>query len=193
MGVYWHLYTLVLFRLLLRWPVQRPSRMLGKLEVEQMDLFLATTPAAWSCLAPSPTGLVFSPQPPSPPALELAPVPCTSIIITTICTLSRLSICRTRCLTPSQRAMMRPRLTSSYLRYRHHQHLLLHRFVIRGKRGMEASQESSQVRPSTKTTFCFDRQGKGKNVTLRSVSEHISNHPTCQNDQQQCQHWFIDL
>lgn len=58
----------------------------------------------------------------------------------------------------------------------------------REERDGSFSGEQSGKIIETKTTFCFDRQRKGKNVTLRSVSEHISNHPTCQNDQQQCQH-----
>lgn len=147
MGIYLHMCVHVFyvwFRLLLRWPVQRPSRASGKLEAEETALFLTTTPVAWSCLALFTPGPACSPLPPSPPAL--GPDPCTSIIITTICTLCRLSICRTRCLTSTQRARTSPRLTSSYLRYRHHQHLLLRHSAIGGKRGVQDSQESSQVR-----------------------------------------------
>lgn len=137
-------------KLLLRWPVQRPSRALGKLEeVEEMVLSLATTPAAWSCLALSTTGPACSPLPPSPPALGLAVVLYTSTI-TTICTLCRLFMFHTHCLTPTQRARKSPRLTSSYLHYHHHQRLLVRHSAIGGERGLEVqlhrvpSQESSQ-------------------------------------------------
>lgn len=133
--------------------MQRPSRASGKLEEEETGLFLATAPATWDYPAPLTRGPVCSQLPPSLPAL--GPVLYSSTTTSTICTLCRLSTCRTHCLTPTRRARTSPRLISIYLRYRRPRRLLpRHPATGEAQFNQSPSQESSQVgsRYSSKST-----------------------------------------
>lgn len=140
--------------------MRRPSRASGTLEEEEEEetSLFRPTPAAWSCRARSTRGPACSPPPQSPPAPGSALAQCTSLRVTAICTLCRLSICQTRCLTCTRGARTSPRLTSKYPRYRRRQRLLFRRPAIGGKRGVSDSQESSQVR-SWDHLF-YDQKGK---------------------------------
>lgn len=129
------------FRFLLRWPVQKPLRALGKLGLEEMVFFLNTTPAGLDCSALLPSLLALGP----------ATVPCSSIIMATVSSLCRLSVCRIHHFTSTRRTRISPRLTSSHLLY--HPRLILCHFTIREKKLMTAFQESSQVKIMLSTTY----------------------------------------
>lgn len=160
--------------------MQRPSRALENLEEEEvMVLSPVTTPAAWSCLASCTPGPACSPLPPSPPPGP-GLVPCTST--TNTCTLCRLTTCHTRCLTPTPRARTSPTITSSYLRYHHHRHRLLHRSAT-GETGGGAgtSQERSQTRTEMST----------RDLCL-TCCPRMSTHPGlhCTAEPQECRRWM---
>lgn len=148
----------VVSRLLLRWLVQRPSRASGKLQEQETGPFLATTSAAWSWMDPL---FTTGPACSSPPAPALR----TSITITIICTLCRLSICRARCLAPIQRARMSHRLTSRGPLCPRRQRLLLRHPAIGGKRWMQDTQDSSQV-----IYFLWLTITKKNNTTFNMIS-----------------------
>lgn len=156
-------------RLLLRWPVQRPSRASGKQQEQETGPFLTTASAAWSWMDPL---FTTGPACSSPPAPALR----TSITITTIYPLCRLSICHARCLAPIQRARMSRRLTSRGPLFPRHQRLLLCHPAVGGKRWMQDSQDSSQViyfvwlkiTKKNNTTFNISVSGSAFVVTVKA-------------------------